>query len=232
MSDASATGTGERAPSVALRGRVVTDYEVWNGGTVLFGGGAIAGVSPDDSLLADADEVHDHGDALLLPGFVDLQVNGAFGVDAASRPSRLAELSAALLSTGTTSYLPTVISSPEGLYEEVLPVLASEVGGASGAGAEPLGVHLEGHFVNPEKRGAHAAAHVAAPDQQLLGHLLDLGPVRKITLAPEISGAGELSRLRRTAGWWSPPATRTPPSSSPTGPSTRRSPASRTSSTR
>src|SRR3712207_9582257 len=63
--------------------------------------------------------------SLLVPGFVDLQVNGAFGVDVASEPSRLAELSEAILSTGTTAYLPTIISSPGALYEEVLPELAA-----------------------------------------------------------------------------------------------------------
>ncbi len=110
---------------VALRGAVVTDYEVWPEGTVLFGDGSIADVSHDDSLVGEADEVHEYPDSLILPGFVDLQVNGAFGVDAASEPSRLAELSRALLSTGTTSYLPTVISSPEALYEEVLPQIGS-----------------------------------------------------------------------------------------------------------
>jgi len=97
---------------MALRGRVITDYEVWPEGTVLLEGGAIADVSPDDSLLGDAEEVREYPDSLLLPGFVDLQVNGAFGVDVASEPHRVAELSEALLSTGTTSYLPTIISSP------------------------------------------------------------------------------------------------------------------------
>src|SRR3712207_6055324 len=110
---------------VALRGRVVTDYEVWPEGTVLFEDGSIADVSPDDSLLGEADEVYYHSDSLLVPGFVDLQLNGAFGVDVASEPSRLAELSEAILSTGTTAYLPTIISSPEALYEEVLPELAA-----------------------------------------------------------------------------------------------------------
>src|ERR687896_88994 len=138
---------------VALRGQIVTDYEVWSDGTVLLGEGSIADVSPDDSLLAEADEVHEHEESLILPGFVDLQVNGAFGVDVASEPSRLAELSEALLSTGTTAYLPTVISSPEALYEEVLPELAS----APSSGAQVLGVHLEGPFINLRKRGAHAA---------------------------------------------------------------------------
>src|SRR5919199_2263228 len=119
---------------VALRGRVVTDYEVWPGGTVLFEDCSVADVSPDDSLLADAHEVYDYDEALILPGFVDLQVNGAFGVDVASESARLPELSRALLSTGTTAYLPTVISAPEGIYEEALPVIgAAAAGSPSGA---------------------------------------------------------------------------------------------------
>ncbi len=184
---------------VALRGRVVTDYEVWSGGTVLLGDGSVADVSPDDSLLADAHEVHDYEEALILPGFVDLQVNGALGVDVASESSRLPELSRALLSTGTTSYLPTVISSPEGIYEEALPAIDAATSNPT-SGAEVLGVHLEGPFINLEKRGAHAAAHVLRPDAELLCRLLDLGPVRVVTLAPELDGAGELIALAADRG--------------------------------
>jgi N-acetylglucosamine-6-phosphate deacetylase len=184
---------------VALRGRIVTDYEVWPDGTVLLGEGSIADVSPDDSLLAEADEVHDHSESLILPGFVDLQVNGAFGVDVATESWRLPELSEALLSTGTTSYLPTVISSPEGLYEEALPAI-SAAGTSPGSGAEVLGIHLEGPFISVEKRGAHAAAHVAMPDVELLARLLDLGPVRMITLAPELEGADKLITLATNRG--------------------------------
>jgi N-acetylglucosamine-6-phosphate deacetylase len=186
---------------VALRGQVVTDYEVWPDGTLLFGDGSVADVSPDDSLVADAHEVHDYGEALILPGFVDLQVNGAFGVDVASESSRLPELSRDLLSTGTTSYLPTVISSPEGIYEEALSTIgagASE--GAPSSGAEVLGVHLEGPFINLQKRGAHAAAHVLWPDTELLGRLLDLGPVRMITLAPELESAEGIMALAANRG--------------------------------
>jgi N-acetylglucosamine-6-phosphate deacetylase len=190
---------GGRGKLVALRGQVVTDYEVWPEGTVLFEGGSIADVSPDDSLLGDAEEVHEHPDSLLLPGFVDLQVNGAFGVDVATEPHRVAELSEALLSTGTTSYLPTLISSPESLYEEALPALAAAIGGPS-SGAEPLGVHLEGPFINLDKRGAHAAAHILPPDPGLLAHLLDLGPVRMLTLAPELEGSDELMTLASRRG--------------------------------
>jgi N-acetylglucosamine-6-phosphate deacetylase len=184
----------DSARLVALRGQVVTDYEVWPEGTILFEGGSIAEVSPDDSLLGDAEEVHEHPDSLLLPGFVDLQVNGAFGVDVATEPSRLGELSQALLSTGTTAYLPTIISSPASLYEQALPELAAAVGGPA-SGAEVLGVHLEGPFINLDRRGAHAAAHIVAPDPRLLARLLDIGPVRMLTLAPELEEAGEIMAL-------------------------------------
>ena len=184
---------------VALRGQIVTDYEVWPDGTVLLGEGSIADVSPDDSLVAEADEVHDHSESLILPGFVDLQVNGAFGVDVASESERLPELSEALLSTGTTSYLPTIISSPEGLYEKTLPTIGA-AGTLTEPGAEVLGVHLEGPFISVEKRGAHAAAHVARPDAELLARLLDLGPVRMITLAPELEGADRLAVLAANRG--------------------------------
>jgi N-acetylglucosamine-6-phosphate deacetylase len=184
----------DRMKFVALRGQVVTDYEIWPEGSILLEGGSIADVSPDDSLLGAADEVYEHPDSLFLPGFVDLQVNGAFGVDVATEPTRIAELSQRLLSTGTTTYLPTVISSPESLYEEVLPELAAAAGGPA-SGAEVLGVHLEGPFINMEKRGAHAAAHVVSPDPGLLGRLLDLAPVRMITLAPELEGSDELMAL-------------------------------------
>jgi N-acetylglucosamine-6-phosphate deacetylase len=188
-----------RSVLVALRGRVVTDYEVWPEGTVLIEGGSIRDVSPDDSLVGEAGEVYEHEDSLLLPGFVDLQVNGAFGVDVATEPSRLAELSGALLSTGTTAYLPTVISSPESLYEKVLPGLAATIGEPS-PGAEALGVHLEGPFINMEKRGTHAAAHVVPPDPELLLRLLELCPVRMITVAPELEGARELITLALRSG--------------------------------
>ena len=184
---------------VTLAGRVVTDYEVWSEGSLLLEGSSILDVSPDGSLLDEADEVHDYGDSLLVPGFVDLQVNGAFGVDVASEPHCMAELSENLPSTGTTAYLPTVISSPESIYEEALPVLSTAASDRS-AGAEVLGVHLEGPFLSLNKRGAHAAAHVIPPDPGLLANLLDLGPARMITIAPELEGADDLMSLAATRG--------------------------------
>jgi N-acetylglucosamine-6-phosphate deacetylase len=177
--------------TVALRGRIVTDHEVLPEGTVLLEGSSIAKVSREP---LDADEVHEYPGCFLAPGFVDLQVNGSFGVDVASEPERVPELSRKLLATGTTSYLPTLISSPPTLYRKTLPILARLAREDMPGGAEFLGVHLEGPFINVNKKGAHPAEHVVSPEVSLLHKLLDLGPVWMLTLAPELEGAAELAR--------------------------------------
>jgi len=181
-----------------IRGGIVTDYEVLDGGTLLLEGGRVSEVSREAT--AEADEVHEYPGCFVLPGFVDLQVNGSFGIDVATQPGRLRDLSRALLATGTTSYLPAVISSPSSLYREALPNLAEGIRAATPDRAQPLGVHLEGPFINMERRGAHPARAIVPPDAGLLHELLDLAPVRMLTLAPELNGAGELMDLAAGRG--------------------------------
>lgn len=191
--------TGAAMKLVGLLGRVVTDYEVWDDAAILIEDGNIREVSPDYALLDAADEVHDYRDHFLLPGFIDLQVNGGFGVDLATEPLRAPELSKKLLATGATGYLPTLISSPESLYEDALAGLNQAMNDL-GSGAEILGVHLEGPFISLDKCGAHAASYVRQPDPILLERLLERGVVRMMTLAPELEGADEISELAVSRG--------------------------------
>jgi N-acetylglucosamine-6-phosphate deacetylase len=172
--------------STAIRGRVVVGEEIWPGGTVLVEGPSIRAVGRGP-LRADA--LVDLGDSFVVPGFVDLQLNGAFGVDVVLQPERLRELSASLVATGTTSYLPTVVTRPADEYESLLAGLHLEGDG----GAEALGLHLEGPFINVAKRGAHPAKAVTPPDPDAFAAMLDAGPrVSMVTLAPEMPGAGKL----------------------------------------
>lgn len=180
-----------------IRGRLVTDYEVLPDAALLVENGAIKELSREGE-PSEYGDLHDYGDSYLVPGFVDLQVNGCFGIDVATEPERLPELSERLLASGVTSYLPTVISSPEDLYEEALPILADSLNDS--AGAEALGLHLEGPFISPEKRGAHPQSFVVKPDPALLGRLMELCPVRLLTLAPELEEAEDLVEFAATRG--------------------------------
>jgi N-acetylglucosamine-6-phosphate deacetylase len=129
-----------------------------------------------------------NGSGVAVPGFVDLQVNGFAGVDLmradADGYRRAGE---ALLESGVTSYLPTFISAPE---EELLAALGNVPAGIGGA--RILGVHLEGPFLSKNRLGIHPLAARRDPDPALLERLLGAGPVRMMTLAPELPGADEL----------------------------------------
>jgi N-acetylglucosamine-6-phosphate deacetylase len=128
------------------------------------------------------------GHGIAVPGFVDLQVNGFGGVDFLDADAdgyrRAGE---ALLETGVTAYLPTLITSPE---QQILAAMREVP--ISEARPRILGMHLEGPFLSPNRLGTHEASSRRDPDLALLDRLLDSGPVRLMTLAPELPGATEL----------------------------------------
>jgi len=136
--------------------------------------------------VAPGPGVVDLGDALVVPGFVDLQVNGVGRVDFAHADADAwTRARAALLRDGTTAFCPTLVTGPLESYE---PALArADAARASGApGAAILGVHLEGPFLGGAP-GAHPVELLRPADPQWLAHLLDAHPglVTMVTLAPE-----------------------------------------------
>ena len=144
-------------------------------------------------------DVIDARDAIVIPGLVDLQVNGALGwsfqVDHAAHYN---EILAYHLAAGTTSLLPTLITAPEQVLTASLSSLARQaaaVGGEAQAGqARTPGIHLEGPFLNPEKSGAHDPSALRAPDLDLARRLVtaSAGCLKIVTLAPELPGAPAL----------------------------------------
>ncbi len=136
-----------------------------------------------------------NGRGIAVPGFVDLQVNGFAGVDLCDADAAgYRRAGAALLETGVTAYLPTFITAPEEQLVAALGEVPAEVGSP-----RILGVHLEGPFVSPLRLGVHPMASRRDPDEGLLERLLAAGPVRLVTLAPELPGAAALIQtlLRR-----------------------------------
>jgi N-acetylglucosamine-6-phosphate deacetylase len=135
-----------------------------------------------------------NGRGIAVPGFVDLQVNGFSGVDfLAADADGYRQAGEALLETGVTAYLPTFITAPEEQLVDALRALPP-----GGDGPRILGAHLEGPFLSALRLGIHPAAARRNPDVDLLERLLDAGPVRLVTLAPELPGASAvIERLLR-----------------------------------
>jgi N-acetylglucosamine-6-phosphate deacetylase len=130
------------------------------------------------------------GSGVAIAGMVDLQVNGYAGVDAASASlEELETMGAALAADGVLAYQPTLISGdPEGTAAAVRRI--GELAGRAGvAAARILGIHLEGPFLSPKRRGTHPLERLSQPDSELLERLLAAGPVTMVTIAPELGGA-------------------------------------------
>ena len=134
------------------------------------------------------------GGRIAAPGYVDLQVNGFAGVDVmAADVEGLRQLSRALTSYGVTSWLPTLITADPVDTDRALGVLAEAIAAGTGPdAARPLGVHLEGPFLSPDRLGTHPARHRRDPDPDVVRRWRGLAPVVAVTLAPELPGALDL----------------------------------------
>lgn len=170
-----------------LHGRNDADAVLVDGDTISWVGSGRPPQRPDDEILARRGEI-------IAPGYIDLQVNGFAGHDAASGAGAIAAISDALPATGVTAFLPTLISSPV----EVGATFAAEVGAAAEAqGARVLGAHIEGPFLNPSFRGAHLLANLAEPTAENVD-VIEAARPRLVTLAPELPGAlAAIERLSR-----------------------------------
>jgi N-acetylglucosamine-6-phosphate deacetylase len=142
----------------------------------------------------------------MIPGLVDLQVNGYRGVDfsgAGLTPDEIERVSADLWERGVVAYCPTVVTSPREIYARNLPMLAEAAD--STVGAQILGVHIEGPFIRPDDgpRGAHRAEHVMPASSEFFDQLRAWAHDRiaLLTLAPEIDGGIELTKhIATTSG--------------------------------
>lgn len=127
-------------------------------------------------------------DGVLVPGLVDLQLNGAFGADLAdARAEGWATVAARLPETGVTAFAPTFISAPVTQMAETLRRVA-DVHAAPPPGARVLGAHLEGPFLSEQRRGAHNPRHLCDPAPEAVDLLLEAAPpgtLAVVTLAPE-----------------------------------------------
>lgn len=173
--------------------RVLTPTGFETDWSVIIEGGLIAAVLPSRECPADAEKHELDGD--LLPGFIDLQVNGGGGILFNDCPTieGLTGIGKAHRRFGTTGFLPTLISDDLEVVERAIKAVdaALEIG-VPGV----LGIHIEGPFLNPARKGVHDAAKFRTLDADAIELLASLRRGRTlVTLAPELAPAGAIRAL-------------------------------------
>lgn len=178
-----------------VNARVLIDGRLVEGRTVLLQDGRILDiVGPSDARLRTA-RVHDLGGDLLLPGFIDVQVNGGGGMlfNDAPEVDTIRAIGAAHRRFGTTAFLPTLISDDLATVrrgiDAVRAAIVQKIPGV-------IGIHIEGPFINAQRRGAHDAAKLRVLDEEALQLLSEGNGGRTlVTLAPETTTPQALRRL-------------------------------------
>jgi N-acetylglucosamine-6-phosphate deacetylase len=183
--------------NTVLWGRVLTQGRELAPSRVEIGDGRIAAVTTCER-PAPGDIVCETG--WIAPGLIDLQVNGAGGADltSAQRPeAALSHVARTLATHGVTAFCPTIVSSPPDLIVDRLRTLArTPVEG----GAEPLGVHVEGPFIDPSHRGVHDPDNLRDATWAEVAGWLAAGPPAIVTLAPERENGLAVIRQLAEAG--------------------------------
>ena len=172
-----------------INAKIFLDDDIIEGKVLLF----------DDKITTVADELDltdietiDVNGAYVSAGFIDLHIHGSGGADVMDATSEALEtISSTLLQTGTTSFLATTMTMSSGDIDKALQnvhLYADKV-----TGANVLGIHLEGPYINTEKHGAQDKAYVQVPNMALIENYMQ--EVKMITLAPEIEGAEDFVKL-------------------------------------
>lgn len=164
---------------------IVTEHEFIDEGMVVVENGRITAI--ESSTHPINCQTFNGSGMMLAPGFIDLQLNGGFGHDFTDDPATIWRVAAQLPQFGVTSFLPTIITCPLGMVARAQNTLTSPP--ANFKGATPLGLHVEGPFLHPLKRGAHKAGYLQLPDETAVSNWRPETGVRLVTVAPELYNA-------------------------------------------
>ena len=182
-------------PTALVNGRILAGERIVTGQTVLITDGRIEGVvDPADPRCRDAVEVDLDGQ-ILLPGFIDVQVNGGGGVlfNDDPSPESIRAIGAAHRQFGTTGFLPTLISDDLDTIGQAIAAVQSSLD-ARLPGA--LGIHIEGPFLNWARRGVHDPKHLRRLDNGVISLLCSLRGGRTVlTIAPEMTTTDMIAQL-------------------------------------
>lgn len=146
-------------------------------------------ISFQDENIKNRLELEDN--QVIVPGLIDLQLNGGFGYEMRTNPEGVNVIAEGLPQFGVTSFMPAVTTSPFEKYPQLFGEIENSAKKVK-KGANILGVHVEGPYLNPEKAGAHKKDYLRLPNLTDIQMFIDSKNIRMITLSPELPGALDL----------------------------------------
>lgn len=175
-----------------INAKLILDDEIVEGKKLFFDEHI---VKITDEMAFDTIEIIDADNAYVSAGFIDLHIHGSGDADVMdATPEALERISSILLETGTTSFLATTMTMSTQAIDNALQNVQQYAPQVSGANI--LGIHLEGPFINPDKHGAQDKRHIQSPNEDLIYSYMQ--EIKMITLAPEVSGAEDfIKRMRK-----------------------------------
>jgi len=178
--------------------RLITPTESIERAVVLIDDGRILRVGKREAVQIPANADHrDFPDGVIAAGFVDIHIHGGAGHDVMeASDAGLEKISRHLAKTGVTSFCPTTVTASNDATLKAVEHLGRAIQKQSLAGAQPIGIHLEGPFISTAKCGVHPVAEIKPPSIELLERFWQAsgGTIKIVTLAPELPGAVEFTK--------------------------------------
>ncbi len=174
------------------------DVEI-EGGSLVIEDGKIAAVLEAGAPSPEVDEVIDAGGRYVMPGFIDIHSHGADGKDTCDNEvESIRHIAMKKLQEGVTTWLPTTLTQPQDLLEDIAAKCAEYM--KNQEYAKTPGLHVEGPFINKANAGAQNPQFVRKPDFQELKRIHDIAPALVVSIAPDVEGACECIREAKAAG--------------------------------
>jgi len=172
-----------------INGRILLPDSLVEGKALLFDN-TIRGLTNTESVPGDIETIDARG-LYVSPGLVDIHIHGYMGEDVSDGSAEgIRKMARGIAKNGVTSWCPTTMTIPKAQLCRIFDMmrgLREESRQPGFLGAEILGVHAEGPFINPTRKGAQKADNILPPDPGLVRDFADI--LRIVTLAPEVKGA-------------------------------------------
>ena len=164
-----------------INGRIITPKGIIDDHMLVVDEGKIKEIA---TVKPEGVEIIDAMGQYVSPGFVDVHIHGSMGVDVMDgEETAIGLIASGIAKNGTTSFLPTTLTMDKEDVYKALEVVR-RLKGVTLPGAEVLGAHLEGPFINVKYKGAQNEAFVVAPDYQWIADFSDV--IKLVTYAPEM----------------------------------------------